>query len=214
MAQRRHHYEQAFEEYLRARRIPCVAVDEAKKSLLPVGLSGPSAGEAVPALKSFDFVIYGEGQNLLAEVKGRRIGRRTGLATPGKRSPAPRLESWVTLDDVSSLQRWEGLFGPEFAAAFIFVYWCEQQPPDALFHEMFESHGRWYALRAVRVADYARVMRVRSASWRTVDVPRAAFERISSPFSAPGAVDEGLGRNGLDAPWGFGHQLPALQRLA
>ena len=44
MAQRRFHYVQAFEHYLRANRIPYVAVDEAKKSLIPLGHgSGPSS---------------------------------------------------------------------------------------------------------------------------------------------------------------------------
>ena len=70
MAQRRHHYEAAFEGYLRQRRIPYVAVDEAKKSLLP---GSPAGVGGVRALKSFDFVLYGQGNNLLAEVKGRRV---------------------------------------------------------------------------------------------------------------------------------------------
>jgi hypothetical protein len=35
VTQRRHHYEAAFEQYLRATRVPYVAVDEAKKALLP-----------------------------------------------------------------------------------------------------------------------------------------------------------------------------------
>ena len=47
MAQRRFHYEQAFEYYLRANRVPYVAVDEAKKSLLP-------EGETLESLKSFE----------------------------------------------------------------------------------------------------------------------------------------------------------------
>jgi hypothetical protein len=161
--QRRHHYEQAFEEYLRSRRIPYVAVDEARKALAPGGL------EAVP-LKSFDFVIYGERGNLLAEIKGRRIGG--GL----------RLESWVTQDDVDALTTWEGLFGPGFAAAFVFIYWCEEQPPAPLFEEQFEHKGRWYAVRVVPVAEYAGAMRQRSAKWRTVHLPTADFERMSRPL--------------------------------
>ncbi len=186
MAQRRHHYEHAFEDYLRARRIPCVAVDEAKKSLLPQP-SNPHISDAAPSLKSFDFVIYGQGSNLLVEVKGRKIASRARPRAAGLFAAPrlPRLESWVTLDDVSSLQRWEELFGPEFHAAFVFVYWCEHQPPDTLFPEMFQSRDRWYALRAVRVRDYARLMRVRSASWRTVDIPGPAFAAISSPLAGP-----------------------------
>lgn len=47
MAQRRFHYEQAFEYYLRSKKIPYVSVDEAKKAI-----HGPKK------LKSFDFVVY------------------------------------------------------------------------------------------------------------------------------------------------------------
>jgi hypothetical protein len=219
MAQRRHHYEHAFEEYLRVRRIPYVAVDEARKTLLPRGpvatVRSPQQMGAAASLKSFDFVIYGHGSNLLVEVKGRQVKHRQRTAVLGGQSgggepglfrttrplKAGRLESWVTLDDVSSLQRWEGLFGPEFQAAFIFVYWCESQPPDALYQEVFEHRGRWYALRAVTVRDYSRHMKVRSPKWRTVNIPTGLFERISSPF-------------GPDWSNGSGVELPAFETLA
>jgi hypothetical protein len=39
VANRDNHYEAAFEDYLRARGIPYVAVDEAKRSLLSSGAS-------------------------------------------------------------------------------------------------------------------------------------------------------------------------------
>ena len=48
-----------------------------------------------------------------------------------------RLESWVTLDDVQSMSAWERLFGPGFEAAFVFIYWCAEEPPDGLFQEIF-----------------------------------------------------------------------------
>lgn len=187
MAQRHHHYEQAFETYLRQRRVPYVAVDEAKKALVPEGfplIVTPDAadGAAKAALKSFDFVIYGPGSNLLVEVKGRRIARRA-LAAAGSPAPRGRLESWVTLDDVASLTTWGRLFGPEFTPAFVFIYWCDEQPPDALFEEIFEHRGRWYALRAVTLSDYQSAMKVRSLRWRTVHLPAAAFDRLSRPFA-------------------------------
>ena len=190
MAQRRHHYEQAFEHYLRARRIPYVSVNEARKALLPEGARLGAAWEAEPgdAIKSLDFVVYGEPENLLLDVKGRRIARRLrrGATPDGRRLPAPRgrLESWVTQDDVDSLRRWERLFGEGFAAAFVFLYWCDEQPPDALFQEVFEHRGRWYALRAVMLREYEARMRPRSVRWRTLHVPAAAFESISRPFCA------------------------------
>jgi hypothetical protein len=180
VAQRRHHYERAFENYLRARRVPYIAVDEARKTLLPdrAPLRIESArGEGGIALKSFDFVIYGDRGNLLVDVKGRRVPRN--LASPTARG---RLESWVTQDDVESMQQWERLFGDGFEGAFIFIYWCDGQPPDALFQEIFEDRGRWYAVRAVRLAAYNEHMRVRSPRWRTVHLAATDFERLSQPL--------------------------------
>lgn len=225
MAQRRHHYEQAFEAYLRARRIPYVAVDEARKALLPPGavLAVPAPdGEAPVSLKSFDFVIYGRSCNLLLEVKGRRVSSpRTGPDRPPGHPPRAQrrthLESWVTLEDIESLRRWETLFGAGFEAAFAFVYWCSEQPPDALFQEVFEHRGRWYAIRAVRLADYALSMRPRSVRWGTVHLAQAVYERISHPLTAPDPFPlpcDARGPRVPDAsPLDAGPDLPALEHL-
>ncbi len=188
--QRRHHYEQAFESYLRAHLVPYVAVDEARKALLPEGARltvrdpGDGSGRA-RALKSFDFVIYPHAasaggvapDNLLIDVKGRKVSTRTqrGDATG-------RLESWVTEDDVESLVAWQSLFGAGFRSAFAFVFWCDAQPPDGLFQHIIEHRGRWYAVRGILVDDYAALMKVRSAKWRTVHLAAADFERVSRPL--------------------------------
>jgi len=230
MAQRRHHYERAFETFLRQRRIPYVAVDEARKALLPpdasfrvAGSTTTDAGSSVAtdnALKSFDFVLYGDRCNFLIDVKGRKVLKRSRTVPspeanaismlaplargtyPGSPTPphlphlphspratratsAPsvgRLESWVTEDDVQSLDIWQRLFGDGFVAAFVFVYWCDEQPPDGLFQEIMEYQGRWYALRAIRLENYSRAMRQRSPKWKTVDLARTDFERLSQPF--------------------------------
>jgi hypothetical protein len=98
-------------------------------------------------------VIYGEGLNLLCEVKGRRIALpKARLESGANGASVGRLENWVTSDDAESLARWEQLFGPGFEAAFIFVYWCDAQPPDGLFQEIFAHRERWYAIRACRLA--------------------------------------------------------------
>ncbi len=189
MAQRRHHYEVAFESYLRDRRVPYVAVDEAKKALLPDSarlMVHDCAEQRERSLKSFDFVVYGESANLLVEIKGRKLGRASApmVDAPQRAGRGPRLESWVNGDDVGSLETWSRLFGDGFEPVFVFVYWCQEQPASALFEETFEHRGRWYALRAVFAEDYARAMRVRSRRWGTVHVDRATFEAISHPFSA------------------------------
>lgn len=179
MGQSRHHYEQALEAHLRARRIPFISVNEARRTLLPpdadLSIADPAADPARRiALKSFDFVIYGQPTNLLVDVKGRKVK----AGTPN------RLESWVTRDDVDALARWEQLFGAGFRAAFVFIYWCEDQPPDALFQEIFEHRDRWYAVRSALLADYRSHMTPRSRRWGTVHVPTAAYERISAPLTA------------------------------
>lgn len=185
MGQRRHHYEQALEHYLRARRIPYVSVNEARKVLMPDDASfslherdrNDNGSSAVP-LKSFDFVVYGEETNLLLEAKGRKIARRAGRGAGG----AGRLESWVTQEDVAALETWQRLFGSGFVAAFVFVYWCDELPPAALFEDVFEFRGRWYALRLIRLEDYRSAMRLRSPRWRTVHLRGAEFERLSGPL--------------------------------
>lgn len=187
MAQRRHQAERAFEKLLRARRIPYVAVNEARKSLLPtapVDHTGDDRAGDEPrtALKNFDFIVYGQASNLLIEVKGRSVpatrAARTGSGTP-------RLESWVTLDDVDALGRWQALFGPGYEAVFVFVYACptDQPPPDGLFAEVIELDGVWYAVRAVTLDEYRPRMKVRSPRWRTVHLARADFDRLSRPFA-------------------------------
>jgi len=171
MAQRRFHYEQAFEHYLRANRVPYVAVDEAKKALLP-------PGNRSATIKSFDFVVYGAGRSLLVDVKGRMFGSGRGGSLSGR-----RFESWVTEEDVEGLTQWQHLFGSEFEAVFVFLYCLRQQPPDALFEEVFAFGSRWYALREVPLAAYREAMVPRSGRWGTVHVPAKRFRVISRPFS-------------------------------
>ncbi|TVQ52607.1 MAG: hypothetical protein EA377_09805 [Phycisphaerales bacterium] len=172
MTQRRFHYEQAFEHYIRANRVPYVAVDEAKKSLLPEG--SPTA-----ALKSFDFVVYGAGRNLLVDVKGRMFGSANATSSVSNR----RFESWVTRDDVEGLSRWQTLFGPEFEAVLVFAYCLRQQPPDALFEEVFSFGRRWYVLREVTLEDYRKHMVDRSAKWDTVHLPAERYREVARPFT-------------------------------
>jgi hypothetical protein len=64
VANRDNHYEAAFEEYLRGRGVPYVAVDEAKRSVLSDGGS----------IKSLDFIVSTPGPiTWLVDVKGRRF---------------------------------------------------------------------------------------------------------------------------------------------
>ncbi|MEZ6163615.1 MAG: HYExAFE family protein [Phycisphaerales bacterium] len=182
MAQRRHHYEHAFERFLRDRRVPYISVDEAKKSLLPGSRAMHPGDDGPGSLKNFDFVIYGEGGNLLVEVKGRRLPR---VRLKDGRPASPRMECWVTLDDIEALRRWGTLFGPDFEAVIVFMYWCEGVPPDGLFVETISHRDRWYTLRCIDVESYARAMRLRSPKWGTVCLSAGDFHRLSRPFVVP-----------------------------
>lgn len=200
MAQRRFHYEQAFEHFLRANRVPYVAVDEAKKALLPARTTNKSLrqqdnksaeeSELGGALKSFDFVVYAPQRSLLVDVKGRMFGSAASLSPHSSR----RYESWVTQDDVDSLKHWQRLFGNDFEAVFVFAYCLRQQPPDALFEELFAFGERWYALREISLDAYCGAMVKRSDRWQTVHLLGGEFARLSRPFSvkdkASGKVEQ------------------------
>lgn len=179
-----HHYERAFEEFLRRNRIPYVSVHEARKALIHgPARQGPTeqASHAPPAdplaLKNFDFVVYRPRVNLLVDVKGRRLAEsRSGGS---RRTPIrSRLQNWVTREDIDALRAWQNLFGEGFRAAFVFAYWCPSQPPDGAFHHVFQHRSRWYALRSVELDSYARGMKERSPCWATVDVPARRFDML------------------------------------
>src|SRR5262249_1316613 len=74
-------------------------------------------------------------------------------------------------------------FGSGFDGAFVFMFWCEAEPPDALFHEMFEFNRRWYAVLAIRLAQYRGQQRPRSAKWGTVSVPARFFQASATPLA-------------------------------
>lgn len=199
------HYEQAFEMYLKVRQVSYVSIEEARQLLAPPDAStGRFAGGArAPGLvdasvdgrstlKDFDYIFYGEREHLIVEVKGRKVSPRhdDALDAPAatrRGSETPRLECWTTLDDLGSMQRWEKLFGPSFVAVMVFVYWSDTYPGAKLASEVFTCDGRWYAVRAVRVSEYIRAMRVRSPRWRTMDLAPATFLEISGPLLDPAA---------------------------
>lgn len=161
MADRKVHYEAAFEAYLRHRGIPYVAVDEAKRALF-----------ATAKLKSFDFVVYSKtGPNLLVDVKGRSCRNRA--ARTG-------FETWSPEQDVTDLTQWSQVFGDGFKAVLMFVYWVDAPLlPDPA---VFEFRGRWYLLMGVDLDEYRNAMRRRSAKWMTVSLPAEGFRQLARPI--------------------------------
>jgi hypothetical protein len=159
MADRKVHYEAAFEAMLRERGIPCVAVDEAKKAIF-----------CNASLKSFDFVVYSrKGPNLLVDIKGRQMRSRQGA-----------FQTWATQEDVDDLLQWEQVFGEGFKAVFIFVYWIDA--PLVPEPGMFQHQDRWYWCLGVELQEYRQYMRRRSAKWHTVALPIADFRSLARPI--------------------------------
>jgi len=165
MAHRNVHYEAAFEDYLRAKGWPYVAVDEAKKAIF-----------AASSVKSFDFVVYSSsGPNLLADVKGRKF---PDMSLRGRKRGASRAwENWITREDAQGLQEWQKVFGPDFLAVLVFAYWLQGPPRRTPFLDVHVFRQKHYAFVAIRVADYLAASRPRSEKWQTLTMPAAEFAR-------------------------------------
>lgn len=165
MAKRDNHYEAAFEEYLRQRQVPYVAVDETRRSLM-----------ADASLKSLDFIVSSSlGGSWLVDVKGRRFP-----SGEHKRY----WKNWSTQDDVWSLSEWERLFGQRFRGLLVFAYNIVGDraplPPDRL----FEFRDHLYGFVAIPLRDYASHARSISARWNTVAMPVARFRSLAAPVDA------------------------------
>jgi len=171
MAHRNIHYEAAFEDYLRARGWPYVAVDEAKKAIF-----------GAASIKSFDFLVYSStGTNLLVDVKGRKFPD----SAPGRRRGASRAwENWITREDVDGLREWEKVFGRDFAAVLVFAYWLQGPPQRAPFEDVHWFRKNHYAFVAIRLDDYVAMARPRSAKWRTIASPTAEFARRAADIAS------------------------------
>jgi len=166
MAHRNVHYEAAFEDYLRAKEWPYVAVDEAKKAIF-----------AGAGLKNFDFVVYAtDGPNLLADVKGRKF---PDTSAPGRREGGRAWENWVTRQDVEGLAQWEQVFGADFTGVLVFAYWLQGPPERAPFEEVHFFRQRHYAFMAVPLAEYTAAAKPRSAKWQTLTMPTRLFRQAA-----------------------------------
>ena len=166
MANRDNHYEAAFEEFLRSRGVPYVAVDEAKRSLLSDGAS----------IKSLDFIVSAPGQTTwLVDVKGRRF--------PSGDVQKQYWKNWSTRDDLRSLAQWEELFGANFRGLFVFAYDVLGDRAPLPAEELFEFRGSLYGFIAVRLTDYAAHAHPISPRWDTWAMPAGDFRRLARPLA-------------------------------
>ena len=164
MAHRNIHYEAAFEDYLRAKGWPYIAVDEAKKAIF-AGVS----------IKNFDFLVYsGTGRNMLVDVKGRKFPDAAGRR---KRGSSRAWENWITREDIDGLVEWEKVFGPDFFAVLVFAYWLQGPPARSPFDDVHWFREKHYAFVGIPLGDYVTAANPRSAKWHTLAMPAAAFSK-------------------------------------
>lgn len=165
MANRTNLYEVAFEQLLRDRRVPYVAVDESKRSMLPGA-----------TLKSLDFLVSAPaGGTWLVDVKGRRF-------PAGEKKQYWR--NWSTRDDLTSLAQWEGLFGPRAQAVFVFAYKVIGNRAPLPAELLYPFRGTLLGFVGIRLADYAPHARIISPKWQTVALSTRRFRQLAEPWDA------------------------------
>ncbi|MBI1345219.1 hypothetical protein GC163_02905 [bacterium] len=171
MTIRANHYDAAFEEFLRQGRVPYVAVNEARRSLLDD-----------VSLKSLDFVVHSPNLGpLLVDVKGRRFPH------PGE-SATRRWENWATADDLASMAQWETVFGGNYRALLVFAYLL---PPETASDSqdqgqvpvMLTFRNRAYTFYGVWATEYQQAMKTRSPKWETVWLPTGTFRDLRFPLA-------------------------------
>lgn len=167
MAKRDNHYEAAFEDYLRARRAPYVAVDEARRSILE------GADSETRSLKNLDFIVPAADRTWLVDIKGRRFpsGRQRRY-----------WRNWSTRDDLCSLARWESLFGPRFAGLLVFAFEIVADRAPVAEDLLHAFRGQLYGFVAMRLTHYAAHARTLSPRWDTVSIPTSLFRQLARPL--------------------------------
>jgi hypothetical protein len=164
MARRSVHYEAAFEDYLRSRGWPYVAVDETKRAIF-----------ANASVKSFDFLVYSNsGENLLVDVKGRKF---PDTVTSARGGSSRAWENWITRQDVEGLGEWEKVFGRDFRAVLVFAYWLQGPVQRAPFNDVHIYTQKAYSFVGVPLDEYVASARPRSAKWQTITMPTAEFRK-------------------------------------
>jgi hypothetical protein len=163
MANRTNLYEAAFEQFLRDRRVPYVAVDESKRSLL-----------SDETLKSLDFMVAAPGGGTwLVDVKGRRF-------PSGQQKQYWR--NWSTRDDLRSLAQWEQLFGPRSQALFVFAYKIVGRRAPLPAELLYPFRGALLGFVGIRLCEYVPHARLISPKWQTVGLSTRRFRELAEPF--------------------------------
>ena len=162
VANRNNHYEVAFEAFLRRRKVPYVAVNESRRSLLREG-----------TLKSLDFIVSPDKADgsYLVDVKGRRF-------------PSGRQywRNWSTTDELRSLSHWEEVFGERCTGLLVFAYNIVGDRSPLPSEQLFVHGTSLYGFVGVRLDHYLSWAKLISPKWNTVAMPTARFRELAVPM--------------------------------
>ncbi len=169
MTDRTNPYEAAFEQFLRLRGVPYVAVDESRRA------HWADAGPQGASLKILDFIVSPRaGASWLVDIKGRRF--------PGGRQ-RQYWKNWSTHDDLLSLARWQTLFGQTSRAALVFAYAITGDRAPLPADQLLSFRDQWYGFVAIGLEQYAAWARPVSERWNTWAMPTGLFRRLAVPFA-------------------------------
>lgn len=170
------HYERAFEVWLRERRVPCVPVQQVRRS---ADREGP--------IKSFDFLVHAGGAHYIVDVKGKRFPQ-------GSRGRESYWENWIHLSDLEGLSAWERHFGDGYTALLVFCYWLQLPPDDETVTRTITTGGRDYLIVALPARTFAENCRRRSMRWQAVSIPAKTFTSLVKPIERfmPGGSQSGM----------------------
>ncbi len=167
MANRKNHYEAAFEEFLRRHGVPYVAVDEARRSLRADGQS----------IKSLDFIVSSRGKTTwLVDVKGRRF--------PSGDEHKQYWKNWSPREDLGSLRQWEEEFGENFRGLFVFAYHVLGDRAPLEVEQLFEHRNGLYGFVGIGLREYTEHCHEISPAWETVAMPTEVFRRLARPVES------------------------------
>ncbi len=205
MVKRHNHYEAAFEDYLRAERIPYVAVNEQRRAI-----------EREGTLKNLDFILSPDQEFQKTNKDSKNIEgvpntrkacgldacelknkNQQNILIPttlnqtqwlidikGRRFPSGSQywRNWTTRDEIDSLDRWCNRFGKGFDAALVFTYQLVGERSPVPVEQVHYFRNQAYAFVAVRLYDYWLASQTLSTSWETISVPTAKFRQIARPL--------------------------------
>lgn len=190
MVKRHNHYEVAFEDYLRAERIPYVAVNEQRRALDSDGslknldfILSPDA--SLPAVADESWLSAPDVEEGMPYQPTEPCNIRWLIDVKGRQFPSGSQywRNWTTADELDSLNRWRLRFGKGFDAALVFAYQLMANRSPVPVEQIHHFRGNAYAFVAVRLDDYWSASRTLSPSWGTVSVPTSEFRQRAQPLS-------------------------------